>query len=334
MLLAAVRALLLSPLLERYVNDVYGPYGVSVCSETGGAAMAAMWGMIAGPAPGVLAFPRMSKGELTAYCSNGCKALEGTQVSLVQLPPSAPMPGLVLSGSAAAAAPAALSAAESALIVQRQQEWVDRVLAPGPLRLCPYTASSAVAGSGLEALGVRPAPIAYHVSSAEGAPQLMADFWGAVCQMLESGEEGTSSIILSAPGWDGRWEAWRDEVFPLLESGVLAAGLGRTLGIVCFHPGYTVPSPMHLARNRFGHMRSLGTLRGWLREHAPALEGTLSEGALASAAEEMRRTPNAVINVLWSRQLEVAEAKRRSSLLYATNLARILALKSQLEQNE
>ena len=30
-------------------------------------------------------------------------------------------------------------------------------------------------------------------------------------------------------------------VFPLLESSVLSAGLGRTLGIVCFHPEYSTP---------------------------------------------------------------------------------------------
>ena len=32
-----------------------------------------------------------------------------------------------------------------------------------------------------------------------------------------------------------------------------------------------------------------------------------------------------MVNVLWSRQLEVAEGKRESSRLYATNIARLLA---------
>jgi hypothetical protein len=154
----------------------------------------------------------------------------------------------------------------------------------------------------------------------------MADFWRSVRRMLEGGEEATSSIIFSAPAWDSRWLEWRDTIFPLLGNGVIAAGLGRTIGIVCFHPAYAVPSAAYLAKHRLGHMYSLATLRRWLREHQPQLEDGLSDGDLSAAAAEMRRSPHAVINVLWSRQLEVAEAKRRSSLLYATNIARILAV--------
>ena len=119
------------------------------------------------------------------------------------------------------------------------------------------------------------------------------------------------------------------QVFPLLEQGVLAAGLGRTIGIVSFHPAYEVPPPAILAKRRFGHMHSLATLRRWLAEHDPQLEVRLPESTLASAAAEMRRTPNAVINVLWSRQLEVAETKRRSSVLYSNNIARILAARGE-----
>lgn len=260
---------------------------------------------------------------------HGCETFGELPSGLSALAADSPMPGLAFSGRAAAAgiaAEGALTAAELERVMQREREWVDRALAPGPLRLCPYTASSSIAGAGLESQGVQPAPIAYYTSAASDAPALMADFWASVRRMLEGGEETTSSIILSAPAWDNRWLEWRDTIFPLLESGVIAAGLGRTVGIVCFHPAYDVPSPAYLAKHRFGHMHSLATLRRWLREHEPHLESGLSDGDLSTAAAQMRRSPHAVINVLWSRQLEVAEAKRRSSLLYATNIARILAV--------
>ena len=39
----------------------------------------------------------------------------------------------------------------------------------------------------------------------------------------------------------------------------------------------------------------------------------------------MRRSPHAMVNVLWTRQLEVAEQKRRSSRFYASNIVRIVA---------
>jgi hypothetical protein len=39
----------------------------------------------------------------------------------------------------------------------------------------------------------------------------------------------------------GRWGEWHQRVFPTLEATLLAAGLSRTLGIVCFHPCYLTP---------------------------------------------------------------------------------------------
>lgn len=56
-------------------------------------------------------------------------------------------------------------------------------------------------------------------------------------------------------------QEWHQTVFPLLEETLLICGLGRKLGIVCFHPAYNTPSPAFLARHRFGHMHGLPTLR-------------------------------------------------------------------------
>lgn len=163
-------------------------------------------------------------------------------------------------------------------------------------------------------------------SGASSPTATLADFWRHAAAMLEAGEGGCSSIVLAAPAWDGSFDRWRDVVFPSLESSVLAAGLGRTLGVVCFHPRYATPPPSFLARQRFGHMHGGPTLRRYLQEHEPALSAGTTDDELAWAGAYMRRSPHAMINVLWSRQLEVAEQKRRSSLLYATNLARCLAV--------
>ena len=105
---------------------------------------------------------------------------------------------------------------------------------------------------------IRAPPRAAHL-----AP-LLADFWDVARRFVVGGPAASSSIVLSAPAWDERFDEWRDDVFPLLEESLLACGLGRTLGIVCFHPSYTTPPPAFLARRRFGHMHGLPTLRGWL----------------------------------------------------------------------
>lgn len=286
--------------------------------------------------------------------------------------------------------------AESAAAEARSRAWVRRVLSPSGLAQCPFTASDDLAAVRLESLGVSAAPILHAVSSEGSAAGLLVDVWECCERMLSAGEEGYSSIVLSAPAWDGRWEEWHRDVFPLLEETALAAGLGRTLGIVCFHPAYQVPSPEFLARHRFGHMHGVPTLRRWLeqasapssrgahrrvplsrpptrrrhahartppppcapspsvstrtrthvplrvlrssaratlscpranapRQHSPALSDETDDEALGWAGSYMRRSPHAMVNVLWSRQLEVAEGKRESSRLYATNIARLLA---------
>ena len=113
-------------------------------------------------------------------------------------------------------------------------------------------------------------------------------------------------------------------VFPLLESSVLSAGLGRTLGIVCFHPEYSTPDAAYLARHRFGHMHSTDRLRRWLDEADPPLSARTDDGLLHWAGSYQRRSPHAMINVLWAEQLEVAETKRKSRTLYSRNVAKVL----------
>ena len=109
-----------------------------------------------------------------------------------------------------------------------------------------------------------------------------------------------------------------------LEESVLHARLGRTLGIVCFHPAYETPSEAWLAKHRFGHMHAPSKLRRYVEEHDAELAARSTDEELLWAGSYQRRSPHAMINVLWARQLEQAEQKRKSSLLYTRNLQRAL----------
>ena len=66
-------------------------------------------------------------------------------------------------------------------------------------------------------------------------------------------------------------------------------------------------------------------LRGYVRAHDAELAEACSDDDLLWAGSYQRRSPHAMINVLWARQLEQAEQKRRSSLLYTRNVQRALS---------
>ena len=274
----------------------------------------------------VLALPRLQSAGAAAMLELPAGTLADA-VSLRSLPTDSPVPGVVIEVSATSLPREEEEEVQydEALIRERTCTWVQRTLAPGPLSFCPYTSSAQLAGTGLEALGVGAAPIAYGVCASARLDALLADFWGMADAMVRSGEDGTSSILLMAPAWDARWDAWREDVFPALEASLLAAGLGRTLGIVCFHPCYETPDESWLARHRFGHMHSTTRLRRWVRAEDAALSERVSDDELQWAGSYQRRTPHATINVLWARQLEVAETKRDSASLYTRNVRRCLA---------
>ena len=210
-------------------------------------------------APTVLSLPRLSQREVMAFADIIDVAPDTLGVRLHPLPDEV-APGLVADMSTGGAlangrigggsAPVDEIAAEA-----RMRAWVRRTLAPtGSLKLCPYTASDALAGVRLESLGVSAAPVMHAVSDAAGAAGILADVTSCIDRMVKGGEEATSSIIMSAPAWDDRWEEWHRTIFPLLEETILACGLGRTVGVVCFHPAYAIPPPEFLARHRFGHI--------------------------------------------------------------------------------
>ena len=93
---------------------------------------------------------------------------------------------------------------------------------------------------------------------------------------------------------------------------------------MCFHPHYSTPDEAWLARHRFGHMYSPRKLREYVALHDDELAASVTDEELLWAGSYQRRSPHAMINVLWARHLEQAEQKRKSSLLYTRNLRRAL----------
>mmetsp|Transcript_24486 Transcript_24486/g.32638 ORF Transcript_24486/g.32638 Transcript_24486/m.32638 type:complete len:172 (-) Transcript_24486:55-570(-) len=133
-----------------------------------------------------------------------------------------------------------------------------------------------------------------------------------------SGRNGISSILLAAPTFDTNFPLWAGPVFAMLESGVSATNSEPAIGVVCFHPQYATPDGSSWPG--FGHMHSVPRLRKWLEERNPNLSEMLSEEEVAAGGAWQRRTPHAVINVLRAEQLEVAEGRRATGVLYAENI--------------
>ena len=73
-------------------------------------------------------------------------------------------------------------------------------------------------------------------------------------------------------------------------------------------------------------MHSTARLRRWHEAVDAPLSRTLSDDEVHWAGSYQRRSPHATINVLWTRQLEVAERRRISANLYTRNLRRALAV--------
>ena len=160
------------------------------------------------------------------------------------------------------------------------------------------------------------------------------DSWREISFMLEmgpSGRDGISSILLAAPDFDSDFDLWAGPVFAMLESGVVACGLEKKVGVVCFHPQYATPDGRSFPG--FGHMHSVPRLKKWLLENIipgksdSDLEETtagLTDDEIAAGGAWQRRTPHATINVLRADQLEAAEGRRVTSELYSENIQKLV----------
>lgn len=320
--------------LARTFNDPLVTYVTHVPPpRSSPAALAALplllWRWAASPSPRPRALSFRSAPDLPKRLLPQLEAL-GLPASLAK---GAPLPTLLLAASSPSPPPRYPPATVDASAARsRTRSWVARALVG--LNTCPFTASADSAAAGLEFAGIAAAPILYAESGARDVPGLAGDFWEAAGRMLERGQEGCAGVVLSAPAFDGDWETWHAKVFPVLEESLLAAGLGRELGIVCFHPSYETPGLEFLRRHRFGHMHHASKLLRWVdaapdaRELREALAKAGGKGGAEAGAKwaggYQRRSPHAMINVLWAGQLEAAEGVRESEGLYVRNLRRLL----------
>ncbi|KAL7516921.1 hypothetical protein ACHAWX_001890 [Stephanocyclus meneghinianus] len=214
---------------------------------------------------------------------------------------------------------------------RRTKSWVKRLLVQ--LGVCPFTKSNVKSGQGLGDVGVPVANIMYRHSGASCVDHgtsgeiytLMAvlslgtDTWEAISDMIAagpSGKDGVSSILLSAPSFDDDFALWAGPVFAMLEAGVGAIQAEEIIGVVCFHPKYATPDGTSFPG--FGHMHSLPRLKKWYNEFTSS--GPLTDNEIAAGGAWQRRTPHAVINVLRAEQLEAAEGRRGSGILYERNI--------------
>jgi hypothetical protein len=204
----------------------------------------------------------------------------------------------------------------------RTKAWVKRLLVD--LAICPFTKSVTKSGQGLGDIGVPVGNIAYHTSNSTNIYQLMADTWGAICEMIEagpSGKDGVSSILLAAPAFDHYFDYWSGPMFTILENCVVAAQAESKIGVVCFHPLYATPDGTSWPG--FGHMHSVPRLERWLQEEGHG-DCPYSSDDVAAGGAWQRRTPHATINVLRADQLELAESRRNTPQLYARNIKVLL----------
>mmetsp|Transcript_7989 Transcript_7989/g.11529 ORF Transcript_7989/g.11529 Transcript_7989/m.11529 type:complete len:323 (-) Transcript_7989:102-1070(-) len=215
------------------------------------------------------------------------------------------------------------TAIDPSIIEKRMQAWVKRVLVE--MTICPFTKSVTKSGQGLADMGVPVGKIAYHTSAASSPQicQLMADTWTAIADMIDagpSGKEGISSILMAAPNFDDDFDLWAGPIFAMLEAGVVAAGAETSVGVVCFHPQYATPDGTSFPG--FGHMHSVPRLQQWVKDNAPTQD--LSAEDVAAGGAWQRRTPHATINVLRADQLEAAEGRRQSGIMYSENICKLI----------
>ena len=153
---------------------------------------------------------------------------------------------------------------------------------------------------------------------------LIKDTWEAISDMIQigpSGKNGISSILLSAPGFDDDFDLFAGPFFAMLEAGVTAAFAEPLIGVVCFHPEYKTPDGGSWPG--FGHMHSVPRLSKWVKENDTDLFETIDETLISAGGAFQRRTPHATINVLRAEQLEAAEGRRSTGILYSVNIRRL-----------
>lgn len=156
--------------------------------------------------PAVLLAPKLPARELSLLTQVLSVAEHSVGINLQLLPEDAGLSSGVLASSERKMEPVPNVVVGVNDVEAHSRAWVRRTLTPSGLGLCPYTASDRLAGVKLESQGVSAAPILHAVSSSHTSAGLLADVWSSICEMVQGGEAEYSSIVLSAPAFDDRWE--------------------------------------------------------------------------------------------------------------------------------
>lgn len=217
-------------------------------------------------------------------------------------------------------------------IQKRMKSWVRRVLVE--LQICPFTKSDTKSGHGLAEFGVPVANIAYPFSNASknNLPLLFYHVWLSIFQMVRLGPTKVSSILLAAPAFDDDFPLWSGPMFAMLETSVAAIMEAQAeIGVVCFHPHYKIPNEQS-GFPGFGQMHSITKLQSFVVVQDSTK--TLTRNDIAAGGAWQRRTPHATINVLRADQLQQAEGRRNTGLLYARNIRVLTDLGSEKLQTD
>jgi len=281
-----------------WINDIDGLDAMAALSNQQG--------------PGRLALPDASPRTVQAWCdvynsvseTKASFAMIDSRVPVVDIPVQDTKPRLLVSDDS---------------VARRMQSWVQRLLVEQGI--CPFTKSVSYSGQGLQDVGIRPAPIDYRTSTAVTPDQLLLDSLEALRDFDHSED---SSVLMSAPAFDDEWEYWSGPYFAQLQAALEASQATERIGVVCFHPRYQTPDGSTWPG--FGHMHSVPRLLKW----SPS--SSWSEAAAGGAWQ--RRTPHAMLNLLRASQLAAAESKRKSSVLYPANIAKLMQIGSERLQKD
>ena len=188
------------------------------------------------------------------------------------------------------------------------KSFVDRIVIG--LEACPYTKTPELSGTGLEARGVTPGPVAYRYSKSSDACAAVASFWTSVCELLSVPESDISTTLLSlpaiGPGNSPEAHSRFAAVVELISRNLCLFRGDGVFGLVHFHPAYDRDQIYPADKPAFGHLPPMSFLRPMLRLNGNVEEAESLTDDDLFLSNYQRRSPHTMINILRVSQLNAA----------------------------
>ena len=188
------------------------------------------------------------------------------------------------------------------------KSFVDRIVVG--LEACPYTKTPELSGTGLEARGVTPGPVAYRYSKTSDACAAVASFWTSVCELLSVPESDISTTLLSlpaiGPGNSPEAHSRFAAVVELISRNLCLFRGDGVFGLVHFHPAYNRDEIHPADKPAFGHLPPMSFLRPMLRLNGNVEEAESLTDDDLFLSNYQRRSPHTMINILRVSQLNAA----------------------------